>query len=300
MSPMHPHWQSTDDADGESVRITASPKEKDIDAPLPSSSSLPRASRRPAAFVGILLFVVLGGAMLNVLQTFQHIQADVSSAATVQISANGVSPDPITVQPGQTITWTNNDTIPHILSSDTLMMSDGKPMLTSPIFPASSTHVLIPATTPLGSYTYISKTSQNVSGTIVVAGASIAGHATPPSNEQSSLIPPAPIASQSSSVAPYPSPEASAMFSSSSSFAAMPTSDFTAQVTIPENSHTVGTPQQVAPQTFGTFNQQPPAMNTLRKKPTRETSSGPEVWVTIALSAGAFLFIARKQIRSVQ
>ena len=295
MTSIHPHWQETDDDPERRVRIRSNQPQ----AKAPQTFAVPRASRRPAAFVGILLFVIAGFAALQGYSLFSNLNGQVSpSSTTVHITATGTNPPSITVQPGTTITWTNDDTIPHILSSDTFPTDDGKPFTTSAIFPGNSTHVLVPVNAKSGTYTYISKTSQAVNGTIVIdtataAAASSAPAPVPPAQPTTVTQPPVlpqqptfPSSQQTTTTSTAPNPLAAQ--------AVQPPPDTSTGI-LPSNPHTVANADtSVTPQQYTTT---APVITT--HHPIKAAQTGPEVWVVFFLSIVGLLFITRKSLRLV-
>ena len=152
MNTLHPHWQSTDDGDEVPITIHTRNAERPKNDAVTSAVRKPKmASRRPAAFVGIMLFVILGAASMNGYLSLRHIAADVTSTQAIHIGATGVSPNDITVQPGGTITWVNDDTIPHVIGFDALYDSTNALLLTTPIFPGGSYDMTVPSSAAAGS-----------------------------------------------------------------------------------------------------------------------------------------------------
>lgn len=291
MSTLHPHWQETDDADDRRVRVTAKATKSEAQSALPSSPPrvAQQASRRPAALTGIALFLIAGVAAF---QGFNQLSIGGQvSAPTVNVHLRSTGADPvtITVQPGSTIIWTNDDAIPHILSSETLPTVDGKPFVSSSIFPGSSTHILIPLNAKLGAYAYISQTAQTISGQILIKDVAPTQNPTPvtTTTTQASSVPttPAPTLSAQSSIAATPSQQAALPTDTSTPETPAPTASM-----IPVNPHTVAnSPSLPERQSPGD-----PAISKVRTHPKSAPATGPEVWVTIGLSVGALLFLTRR------
>ena len=111
------------------------------------------ATRLPAAIVGIVAFGMVG---FTIVGGWQALTAQVggtggaaagaaatssvasNAAVQVRITAKGFQPSSATVKPGQLITWTNEQSIPHILTSQTLRDGSGKYLNTPAIFPGGS------------------------------------------------------------------------------------------------------------------------------------------------------------------
>lgn len=276
MTTLHPHWQSTDDANERSVPVRIREKKAHSPSSVSDDRSPVRASRRPAAFVGIFLFFIAGAAALQGYGLFVLGGQVNAPSVTVHLTSGGADPVTISVVPGSTITWTNDDTIPHVLSSETLPTVDGKPFVTSAIFPGSSTHILIPLDAVTGAYPYISKTSDIVSGQIIVES----GTTVEP------FVPPAAVTTFSAS---------SMQTVSSAASIALPASAPAASVSqIPVNPYTVGSGNVPLPdrQTPGS-----PAVSGHTPFATPET--GPAVWMAVVLTMGILLIMTRKAFRTV-
>jgi plastocyanin len=248
--------------------------------------TVPQASRRPAAFVGIFLFIIGGFALLQGYVDFSNVGGQVSaSAVTIRIRPDGTEPASATVKPGTTITWINEDSIPHILTSSTFPTIDGKAFATSAIFPGSNTHVLVASNANPGSYTYISKTAQSIGGTIVIealpsAAAVVQTQEVP---ETTQVIPDALPPSVASVTTPDSTIDDTAVAES-------PTVSG-----LPYNPHTVGSGDDPIPNRQGTRN--PPAITKVASQPTSSPETGSEVWIVVILSIGTLLFVTRKSFR---
>lgn len=167
MSTEHNSWHITEDEVEVPVRA-ADHTPKDI-------SNMKPVSRKPAAIVGILLATAIGGVL-----TFDRndvIGQVTGEQQTVRITNGGLEPQVITVSPGETISWVNEQDIPHYLVSEALCANgDQNCMSTQTAFQGQEISYTIPTTVPTGAYTYFSPTDTNIIGTISVAG----GSTTPP------------------------------------------------------------------------------------------------------------------------
>lgn len=280
MTTLHPHWQSTDDSGERSIPVRIN-KKRDVppDAYNAEHPSPVQASRRPAAFAGIFLFFIAGAAALQGYGLFGLGGQVSQNSVTIDLTANGATPVTVAVTPGTTITWSNIDTIPHVLSSDALPTADGTPFVTSAIFPGSKTHVLIPASAAPGAYAYISQTSDLVSGQIIVQAEGIAPAVNPftmPSVATTTL--------SSSSIA-------SVFVSSASSSSAVPVSGGR----IPVNPHTVGSGNVPLP------DRQQPGMHSAASAhiPSGMPETGSATWLTILFAVIGVLFVTRRAFRSL-
>lgn len=270
MTMIHPHWQATEDDDS----VVAVPVDSVNTAEAPAAvmgkpMTVRTASRKPAAIVGILLVLGMGYAAMG--GDFSLPGQVAASTVTVTLTKDGPVPESLSVQPGMTVEWKNDDTIPHVLSFDTLS-SGGKPLETSPIFPGSTSTMLVPATAKAGTYGYLSKTS-DLSGEIVIAAAASSSKATVPAAVSSAA---AISAFSMPSQAPSSLPAA------------------TASVTLPVNTHTVGSPNQLPVEPLHTG---APLNPVTQHKPIKNTSSGPANWVLIALTTVIVLIATRRAFR---
>lgn len=151
---LHPHWHTTIDGeslgDAQHVRISG-------------TGSPP--SRKPAAVFAI--FLVLG-----TLGTFMYgvssLRGQLTPPATsIRITDNGLEPSVVTVLPGQDVTWTNEQIVPHIMTSETLSTAKG-PLHTPAIFPGAPFTTSIPFDAPPATHTYYSLTSNTITGQIII------------------------------------------------------------------------------------------------------------------------------------
>lgn len=295
MTSLHPHWQSTDEHE-RPVHITARSSHERASQPT-------FASRKPAAIAGIALMIAIAFVWTGGISSVMSLLGQASTSVTVTITSGGVDPETVTVTPGETITWTNTDTIPQILASDTLPTSDGQPFQTSAIFPNSSTHFLVPVNAPDGTYEYVSQTSQNISGHIVIQGAtSIATSSgiVAPQQDATQQQPSMPPAAMTQPSAPAADQSALPLIPSldsniSSQAATEPTQPQQNQVPplgaaaqLPDNPHTVATEASLPPR------QGESTTAATTGAPTDVPTTGPDVDVVVALSAMALLWVSRK------
>ncbi len=283
MTTLHPHWQSTDDSNERSIPVRITKKESHSPSPVCDHRSPVRASRHPAALVGIFLFFIAGAAALQGYGLFGLGGQVSQNAVTIDLTANGASPVTVTVTPGTTITWSNDDTIPHVLSSGTLPTTDGAPFVTSAIFPGSNTHVLIPLTATPGAYAYISETSDMVSGQIIVQAADTSVFETPVTT-----MPVTTVSSSSSSVR-------AVVASSALSVEAASSVATVAGGQIPVNPYTVGSGNIPLP------DRQQPGQHAAASDhiPDVMPETGSATWIAILLAVLAVLFVTRSAFRSL-
>jgi plastocyanin len=276
MESMHPHWETTDETE-QSVPVRIAEKKS-------PAISVPAAKRSSAALFGIAIIAIAGFFTFGGMDLFP---AQVGSTAVqITITDSGISPDEILVKGGRRINWMNSSGIPHILSSMNLKDANGKLMETTAIFPGSDFTFDIPVDTPDGTYTYVSKTSPDISGRIVVQKDRLS---TASSSSVTYLPYTKPVTSSLSSSAPstqrpvytpdYVPP------SSSSSIAAATVNDGD----VPQNPYTVGNtvsstatnnPSSVAPVT--------------EHRPTKQPESGTGLWIASLTGLAALLIVMRK------
>ena len=169
MNDIHPHWHSTGEDSAPQPMKNESSKSS-VRIPIGSRS----ISRRPAAVTGILLVLVVGFAFFDGMSQFRGTQAQtqtaksVLSAVEIRITKDGVVPQTVDSLPGQEIIWTNEDDIPHILESDTLVSDKGSTLYTPAIFPQATQSFTLAANHEPGRHTYLSTTSLSVFGDINV------------------------------------------------------------------------------------------------------------------------------------
>lgn len=182
MTDLHPHWHSTAD-----------------DSPSPRTSSIPAAksgvhvsvkpaARLPGAVVGIVTFALIG---FTIAGGWETITAQVGGSSSSAVSASstasvspkvqlppveihitgttGFLPATVTIKPGQTITWVNDQSIPHILTSQTLRNGSGVFLNTPAIFPGSKESFTVGEKETDREHIVISTTDQALRGTVIVS-----------------------------------------------------------------------------------------------------------------------------------
>ncbi len=266
MKSVHPSWQSTEDEQPVHVHARTTPK-----------AGAQKISRVPAAVVGIALMlgvvVYVSGGMEEILG---QLTPDPEPDMTVVLTQDGVLPSEITVQPGHIIRFLNNDDQPHILTSETLPTSDNEPFQTSNMFEGEDFFYTVPLGSPDGTHHYISEASEDIEGDITIGADPFAE-----SSSESSI--------------------ASAVFSeasSSSVAAALPTSTMS-RASVPT---VAGSVLAVNPYVVGGPNPRPTGSTSIKPmvtqhKPTKNTESGPTLWIAIACGAGALAYVTRKALK---
>lgn len=263
MSQIHPHWQSTD----EDERVVH------IHAAEPATQTV---SRRPAAIFGIALSLLIGTVVFTGLR---GMYAQITTEKkTVRITAEGLSPVVITVAPGETILWINEDSIPHLLASETLTESNGEPFAPPAIFPSNEYEFVVPATAPGGTHTYISQTSSDISGQIVITGTSAGPAAVTRVTTPTPIVPTTSATPEEIIAQPTPTVR-----------------DSDAQIlnpaAIPVNPYTVGS----NPLPAGSNR----AASVTQHRPATQPNSGSGLWVTVIGAILGMTFLTRRYFASV-
>ncbi len=275
MTPMHPHWQSTDDEQEVPVRAKNAAPERQRQQQSPI-----RVSRAPAAVVGILLMLGVAAYSFGGLGEIIGQLTNPTPDVTIHLTQDGPDPTPATVRPGQVIRFVNDDQIPHVLSSDTLPTADGTTFSTPGIFSNGDYFYAVPASAQAGTHTYISETSPDLSGEIIIETAVVASSASSVALVVSSASSAAALPTSSVPQLPLSSAPIFPPLGTTSSVAS--TSTLPAGV-IAVNPYVVGR--------TGTTTSRKPGVT--QHKPTGNTESGPAVWIAIACSAVA-LYLATK------
>lgn len=255
MTPMHPHWQSTDDERDVPVRVRAS-----------ATPAGNRVSRLPAAIAGIALMLGIVSFSLGGLRQVLGQLTDPTPDHTIHLTQDGPDPASINVQAGEIVRFVNDDQQPHFLSSDTLKTDDGEPFESSSIFPNEDFFYTVPAGTTPGSHEYISEASPEFLGTIVV-------------------VDPTASSASSTSAVIAPSSATSSAFSFPSSVPAFPGHTGSSSSMAPLGAGVIA----VNPYAVGTK----PLAAVTTHKPTKNVDTGPEVWIVLGSSA-ALLWAATK------
>ena len=342
---LHPHWQTNDEDDAAPVADTAMP------ASAPVRVSITPASRLPAATVAIAICAVVGFSLVggwralnlnDVTGSWQAFTAQVGGAGSssssttsaaaltaveVHISATtGFQPTKVTVQPGQKITWINDQSIPHILNSQTLRDASGAYLNTPAVFPGGRVSFTVGKAEPDHEHTITSTTDQSLVGSVVVSKgtfapvtASSSSHALPFGSLDGVNLPSGQgnvnTGSQQAAL-----PKSS---SSAPAIAAAPSTPPPAVVNVPPSTPgTVGGPQDAGvfpPQQYaggaptidtygasvipttpsgGVF---PPSQNyaPLPPQPLESPHTGPGLWVVCAISAAVLWGCTRKYFTRV-
>lgn len=284
MRDVHPHWHTTqDDAP---VAESAPVQPQVIDTVMPANAVV-SVSRKPAAIVGILVVAAIG---YSLFQGFGGLLGQVADdTVRVRITAEGFDPKIVTARPGQTIVWRNEDSIPHIVFSDTLMMDQDKPLQTSPIFKDGDAEYVLPLDTAPGDFKVASRTKSDFTSTITVE---LAGSVQPASSAAMSSTPALPetvssASSSSESPAFPPSP--------------FPTDDFPpfepeqAAGGIPQNPYTIDSNVIPNPSMSGQVTSRAPLLQHTTGKPQSQPESGPgAVWAIGLFSAALLVICTRK------
>ena len=137
MSNLHPHWES----EGADVPVRAREDEPKTDNSIPENAKT--VSRQPAAIVGMITVIAIGYIFFQGVESLTGQVSSGDQQKNVVITADGLSPVTLEVEHGQTITWTNNQAIPHILESQELCSDTGYCLQTKTLFQGESDNFTI-------------------------------------------------------------------------------------------------------------------------------------------------------------
>ena len=330
MTDLHPHWHTNEDTPLIRTEEEESITPRAVRVPIGGST----AARSPAAVTGILLVLVLGFAAFDVLSSFEqkeeHAQvAESSGAIQILITKDGVAPKTVDVRPGQEIVWTNQDDIPHILESETIISDKGSTLYTPAIFPSGKQSIVLAANHTPGRHNYLSTTSVNVFGEINVIGDPVT---TPLSTTESapdesifneqfvdSVEDGGPSLTDPDAFEPEPAAPLTNTQSTEDgreetidssdplgpeSILGIPsdTPDIPDQdAAIPYNPYRVGSDLTHPYDSVGDAGTHAgaPTYPTKGYKPFKHTDTGPALWIVSGMSIGAFLWMTRKYLKRV-
>ena len=190
MTDLHPHWHSTPDNENVRRKPTDVPKT----AGNPVRVSVRSASRMPGATAGIVVFALIGFTIAGGWQAlsvtdmsgmWNALTAQIGTTGSSESSAvavadlpaveihitgtSGFQPETVTVKPGQKITWINDQSIPHILTSQTLRNGSGAYLNTPAIFPGARESFTVGPNEPYRQHEIASTTDQTLHGTVAVS-----------------------------------------------------------------------------------------------------------------------------------
>ncbi len=182
MTDLHPHWHSTSDDDASGASAAAQSRSSTG----PVRVSITPASRLPAAVVGIFAFAVIGFSVAGgweSLSSFGAFTAQVGGSSSTAPAASaalpvveiritptgGFQPQAPIVRPGQTVAWINEQSIPHILTSQTLRNASGNYLNTPAIFPGTGVSFTVGPQEPDREHFVMSTTDQALVGSVIVS-----------------------------------------------------------------------------------------------------------------------------------
>lgn len=319
---LHPSWLSEPGAEPVAVRV----RETSAQQTAPARVTV---SRRPAAVAGILVVMGVLASVYGTKDLFPGqltipLTGTADAALTIRITETGFEPKTLSVRPGDTVTWVNNASIPHILTSQDIETVDG-PLDTSPIFPESSLAVTVAKGAKTGTFTYISQTSPHTGELVIDATAAASSVASTPVQNAagssaapvpaSSLAPPvaavssAPKAAASSKPKPASKPASSAP--AKEAIRDIPVIPTTAVGAIPRNPYAINKPTYVDPvqpasvasssaatsKTTHAGAPQKPVASVTNHKPVSQPGSGPENWIVAIVSALSLCTLAAQAMR---
>ena len=165
MSTIHPSWESTDGGQGSRPsRPAARPAAPARTAHVPIAVS--RGSPRPAAVVGILLAIGVGFGISQNLWLFTG-QLGAPREVSVTITKSGFRPVNSSAVPGQTIRWTNTDSVEHVIGSEKIQTQSGAfaPLI---LAPGAEGSITLSQDIPAGTYVYTAQDKSQFQGVIRV------------------------------------------------------------------------------------------------------------------------------------
>ena len=136
------------------------------------------------AIFGLLALVAIIGVAPAFGQTASDITiatgAGSSASADCVAAKNCFSPNPLTVAPGTTVTWTNNDKLSHTITSGKVTDNDAGSMFDSGLVKSGKTFQFTFANATAGTVNYFCTVHPWMTGQVIVSGA--AASTTPMSN----------------------------------------------------------------------------------------------------------------------
>ncbi|MCF7844514.1 MAG: hypothetical protein K9M03_01650 [Kiritimatiellales bacterium] len=290
MSSLHPDWHETNQEE-QVVPVHGAKDDRNLPEGIP-------VSRKPAAILGMLIVSSLAF-------TYYHSSSSIKgqvtdSAPIIHIKEDGIDPQSITVQQGQTVTWINEQAIPHIIESTDLCNADGACLYTPTVFPGEQVDFEISVEIAAGTYSYSSVTSEDVTGEIIVT----ATRSTPePQDAQdpspgdlTDILPPPPVApTPPDSNEPPENNIPSNQLSDIPETATTPPSPPNPQNTnIPTNPN-VGKYNTPDTNIAGTTNHNgaPPTINSVHK-PLQQPQTGASSWIVFILSIAGLTWVTRR------
>lgn len=197
---LSPAWLSTNDEENRSgASALPGPNLAEPTAVVRVPVSSHRVSRAPAAVVGILVSVGMGFSLLNGMDGMKAqipgiAAKKLESTIEIRITDEGMSPRIVDAAPGQKIVWINEQNIPHILESETLLGENGSLLYTPAIFPGGSQEFWVSPLQEPGRHSYLSTTSMDIFGEINVTDANAAADPAQSSTDTLSRTLSAPVA----------------------------------------------------------------------------------------------------------
>lgn len=321
MTDLHPHWHATGDEEA--------PTPVPVKTPASSGGvrvAVTPATRLPAALTGVVLCTLVGFTLAGGWDTLRAQVGNSSSSVAAPSAAStplpalviritgtgGFDPATATVRPGQTITWINDQGIPHILTSQTLRDGSGAFLHTPAIFPGGQQSFTVGLREPDRPHTVTSTTEQTLVGTIVVSGTTQASASTSsrksPLGTTNGVNLPSGVAASSRSSAKRSS--SSSRTSSSSRANAAPAAGSIRDAQVQPTPTYSGPPPTI--DTFGDASFTPPsvpapagaaiAQNSyppVSPTPPGQPDTGPGMWIVSLMSVAVLWGITRKHFVQV-
>lgn len=313
---LSPAWQETDGNDHQ-PHGASEPKNAPAGTRVQIPVTASKVSRRPAAMVGIFLAAALGFTVMNGMDGFQ---AQIPGTPAKKLGTiidihitpeGGIEPKSVDVAPGQKVRFFNDQAIPHIMESETLLGENGSLLYTPAIFPGSSEEFTISTLQELGRHSYLSTTSVDVFGEINVIDPKNAA----PAAQKPPLIPamaepsePEPMEEtfneDPTEVMPDDQPgtiDSSDPLGSPASVTnpAGDESPGDLEALLPYNPYTVGSPTQHPSAANDPQHKGAPLIGRAGFKPYGNTETGPALWIVSILSIAALYWITRKAFSKI-
>jgi plastocyanin len=166
MKDLHPDWLATESSPSD---------EEPVAVHTPSQMAHTRVTRTPAAVAGILMASIAGFVFFEGVSILRGQIAE-SGSVVVRITPSGFEPVEINADPGDTIEWVNEHTVPQVLGSVEICDEEGFCFSTNAMATGEKWAYDIPLTLAQGSYTYSSLTTPALAGNILVGtGATASG-----------------------------------------------------------------------------------------------------------------------------
>ncbi len=294
MHDIDPTWQAEDETPVPvTVKNTVPQEQRLVQTPRKE------ISRRPAALVGVLLVIGIGCFVF--FRGVSNLTGQLSEDTTqpvVHITADGLQPQELNVEHGQTITWINDTNKPEIIVSQTLCADTGYCLSSKSLFEGDSDTFSITPDMQAGIYDYTSATNPALTGKIIIVTNTVEDYQNVSSlltDEAQNLdLDTTTVVSPTGNYAPNPTADDEFVVPATTQ-AGIPTNPYTAdsQRMYPLDSFGNPIPEAFgdAPDTYGDSMEADIFSN--GQGPLSQPQTGPELWIVIAGSIAGILFVTR-------